>query len=110
LIAGEMKLIVALAFTIGTMVLGAGVAHADNDSDHINNLKSHGLFPSTGTSESQWETSAINAAHEICGLAAAGYSRNGIKVHCTAKHPDNESTVNVMVDAAMATYCPEYWG
>jgi hypothetical protein len=38
-----MKLIAAAAFSIGALVLGAGVAHADNDSDYINNLKSHGL-------------------------------------------------------------------
>jgi hypothetical protein len=53
-----MKPIVALTLTLAALVLGAGVAHADNDSDYINNLKSHGLSPSPGTSESQWEAGA----------------------------------------------------
>jgi Protein of unknown function (DUF732) len=105
-----MKLIVGTAITIGAMVLGTGVAHADNDADYINNLKSHDLSPAPGTSESQWEAGAIKAAHDICGMAASGLSRDGIKAHYTAKHPDNASTVNATVDAAVATYCPQYWG
>jgi hypothetical protein len=104
-----MKLIAAAAFSIGALVLGAGVAHADNDSDYINNLRSHGLSPTPGTSESQWEASAIHAAHDICGLAAQGQSRDGIAAHYAARHPDNGNTVRVTVDAAVATYCPQYW-
>jgi hypothetical protein len=94
---------------IGVTVGCAPIAHADNDSDYINNLKQHGLSPAPGTSESQWETGAIQAAHDICGKAAAGYRRDGIKAHYTAKHPDDADTVNATVDAAVATYCPQYW-
>jgi hypothetical protein len=104
-----MKLIAATALTIGALVLGTRVAHADADSDYLNNLKSHGLQPSPGTSESDWAAGAIKAAHDICSLAASGTSRDGIKAHYSAKHPDNASTVNATVDAAVATYCPQYW-
>ena len=104
-----MKPVVALAFTIGALVLGTGVAHADDDSDYISNLKQHGLTPSPGVSESQWEAGAIRAAHDICGLAAQGQSRDGIKAQYTAKQPNNANTVNATVDAAVATYCPRYW-
>jgi hypothetical protein len=104
-----MKVVVAIAFTLAALVLGTGVAHADADSDYLNNLKSHGLQPSPGTSESDWAAGAIKAAHDICGLAASGTSRDGIKAHYTAKHPDNASTVSATVDAAVATYCPQYW-
>jgi Protein of unknown function (DUF732) len=104
-----MKLIVAATITLPILALGTGVAHADNDSDYINNLKSHGLSPTPGTSESQWEAGAIHAAHDICGLAAQGQSRDGIAAHYAAGHPDNGNTVRVTVDAAVATYCPQYW-
>ena len=106
----NVKLIAATALTIGALVLGTGVAHADDDSDYINNLKQHGLSPSPGTSESQWEAGAIRAAHDICGLAAQGQSRDGIAAHYAAGHPDHGNTVRVTVDAAVATYCPQYWG
>jgi Protein of unknown function (DUF732) len=104
-----MKVLAALAFTAGALVLGTGVAHADDDSDYISNLKQHGLQPSSGTSESDWAAGAIKAAHDICGMAASGTSRDGIKAHYTAKHPENASTVNATVDAAVSTYCPQYW-
>jgi hypothetical protein len=97
------------AILIGATAGFAPIAHADDDADYINNLKQHGLSPTPGTSESQWETTAIRAAHDICGKAAAGYSRDGIKAHYTAKNPDNADSVNVTVDAAVATYCPQYW-
>lgn len=97
------------AMLIGATVGLVPIAHADGDSDYINNLKQHGLSPAAGTSESQWETGAIKAAHDICGMAAAGDSRDGIKAHYTAKHPENADTVNATVDAAVATYCPQYW-
>jgi hypothetical protein len=62
-----------------------------------------------GSSESEWEATAIRAAHDVSGMAAAGYSRDRIKAHYTAKHPDNADSVNVTVDAAVATYCPLDW-
>ena len=104
-----MKPVAAVALAVAALVLGAAVAHADNDSDYINNLKQHGLSPSPGTSESQWEAGAIRAAHDICGLAAQGQSRDGIAAHYAARHPDIGATARVTVDAAVATYCPQYW-
>ncbi len=94
---------------IGATVGLAPFAHADADSDYINNLKQHGLSPAPGTSEGDWETTAIKAAHQVCGMAAAGYSRDGITAHYTAKHPDSGDNYKVLVDAAVATYCPQYW-
>jgi|SRR5271156_3704681 len=105
-----MKLIVATAITLGALALGTGAAYADGNSDYIDNLKSHGLPPAAGASESQWETGAIQAAHQMCGLAATGLSRDGITAHFTAQHPDDGNAVRIMVDAAEATYCPQYWG
>jgi hypothetical protein len=104
-----MKTIAVTAITFGALLAGTGVAHADNDSDYINNLKSHGLSPTPGISETQWEAGAIKAAHDICGMAASGQSRDGIKAHYAAKNPDNANNVNVTIDAAVATYCPQYW-
>jgi hypothetical protein len=104
-----VKTIVATAVTLGVLLSGAGVAHADADSDYINNLKSHGLSPTPGISESQWAAGAIKAAHDICGMAASGQTRDGIKAHYAAKNPDNVNNVNATIDAAVATYCPQYW-
>ena len=63
---GELtvKAIVGSAITLGALLSAAGVAHADADSDYINSLRSHGLSPTPGISESQWEASAIKAAHD----------------------------------------------
>jgi hypothetical protein len=94
---------------IGAAVALAPIAHADDDADYVNNLKQHGVSPSPGTSESQWEAGAIKAAHDICGMAAAGYSRDSITARYTARNPDSRDTVKVTVDAAVATYCPRYW-
>jgi Protein of unknown function (DUF732) len=104
-----VKAIAATAITLGALLSGAGLAHADADSDYINNLKSHGLSPTPGISESQWEAGAIKAAHDICGMAASGQSRDGIKARYAAKNPDNANNVNATIDAAVGTYCPQYW-
>jgi hypothetical protein len=104
-----VKAIAATAITLGALLSGAGLAHADADSDYINNLKSHGLSPTPGISESQWEAGAIKAAHDICGMAASGQNRDGIKARYAAKNPDNANYVNATIDAAVATYCPQYW-
>jgi hypothetical protein len=53
----------------GAAIAFAPVAHADNDSDYINNLRSHGPSP-VGISESQWETEVISSGHQICDMAA----------------------------------------
>jgi hypothetical protein len=94
---------------IGAAVGLAPITHADDDADYINNLKQHGLSPSPGASESQWEAGAIKAAHDICGMAAAGSSRDSITARYAARNPDSRDTVKVTVDAAVATYCPRYW-
>lgn len=107
--APTVKSVAAIAATIGALLSGAGIAHADADSDYIANLKSHGLSPTPGISESQWEASAIKAAHDICAKAASGQSREGIKAHYAAKNPDEANQVNATIDAAVATYCPQYW-
>ena len=99
---------ISVAVLTGAAIAFAPAVHADNDSDYINNLKSHGLSPE-GTSESQWETAAISAAQTICGMAAGGLSRGGIKAQFEAKYPDKKDVMDKMTDAAVATYCPEYW-
>jgi hypothetical protein len=104
-----MKTIAATAIALGALLSGVGVARADADSDYINNLKSHGLSPTPEISETQWEAGAIKAAHDICGMAASGQSRDGIKALYTAKNPDNANNVNVTIDAAVGAYCPQYW-
>jgi hypothetical protein len=109
-----MKSITAIGFTLAmvalALVLGVGLAHASTDSDYIADLKSHGFYPEGGMSESRWESTAIQSAHEICGWAAEGYTRQGIKAHLSAKHPDKSDIPNILVDAAIANYCPQYWG
>jgi hypothetical protein len=104
-----MKAVAVIAITVGALLSGTGVAHADADSDYINSLKAHGLTPTPGVSEPQWQASAIKAAHDICGMAASGQSRDAIKARYAAKNPDNANNVNVTIDAAVATYCPQYW-
>jgi Protein of unknown function (DUF732) len=103
-----VKAIAATAITLGALLSGAGVAHADADADYIANLKSHGLSPTQGISESQWEAGAIKAAHDICGLAASGQSREAIKARYAAKNPGDANQVNATIDAAVAAYCPQY--
>ncbi len=101
--------------TIGAvMVIGAAlglapIAHANSDTDYLNNLKQHGLSPVPGTSESDWEATAIKAAHQVCDQAAAGNSRDAITARYTAKHPDTGDNYRALVDAAVASYCPQYW-
>jgi hypothetical protein len=104
-----VKAIMGTAIALCALLSGAGVAHADADADYINNLKSHGLSPTPGISESQWETGAIKAAHDICGMAASGQSRDAIKAQFAAKNPDHANNVNATIDAAVTAYCPQYW-
>jgi Protein of unknown function (DUF732) len=94
---------------IGTTIGLAPVAHADLDSEYINNLKGRGLYPADGVSESDWESGAIQAVHTTCAMATEGLGRDGIKAHEYATHPNSHDTINNMVDAAIATYCPQYW-
>lgn len=76
----------------------------------MRDLKSRGASRSTGMSESNWEAMVIPTAHSVCDWAALGISRAGIVAHEKARWPDNNGTVQALVDAAVATYCPEYWG
>jgi Protein of unknown function (DUF732) len=64
---------IGVAVLTGAAIAFAPVAHADNDSDYISNLRSHGLSP-VGVSESQWETEVISNGHQICDMAAGGLS------------------------------------
>jgi hypothetical protein len=99
---------IGVAVLTGAAIGFAPVAQADNDSDFINSLKSHGLSP-VGVSESQWETDVISNAHQICDMAAGGLSRDDIKTHFEASYPDKKEIVDKMTDAAVSTYCPQYW-
>jgi Protein of unknown function (DUF732) len=65
---------IGVAVLTGAVIAFAPVAHADNDSDYISNLRSHGLSP-VGVSEAQWETEVISNGHQICDMAAGGLSR-----------------------------------
>ncbi len=101
--------------TLGAvMVIGAAIglapiARAGTDADYINNLKQHGLSPAPGTAEGDWEATAVKAGHQVCDMAAAGNSRDAITSRYTAKHPDSGDNYRVLVDAAVSTYCPQYW-
>jgi hypothetical protein len=64
---------IGVAVLTGAAIAFAPVAHADNDSDYISNLRSHGLSP-VGVSESQWETEVISNGHQICDMAGGGLS------------------------------------
>jgi len=99
---------IGVAVLTGAAIAFAPVAHADNDSDYISNLRSHGLSP-VGVSESQWETEVISNGHQICDVAAGGLSRDGIKAHFEAKYPDKKDIVDRLTDAAVAAYCRQYW-
>jgi hypothetical protein len=99
---------IGAAVLSGAAIAFAPVAHADNDSDYINNLRSHGLSP-VGVSESQWETEVISSGHQICDMAAGGSSRDGIKAHFEPKYPYKKEIVDRMTEAAVAAYCPQYW-
>jgi hypothetical protein len=98
---GAVMLVGATAF--------APIAHADPDTDYINYLKRHGLYPTSGVSESEWERKMIAAGHNVCEMTALGYTREGIKAHEKAEHPDSSHTIDAIVDGAVATYCPQYW-
>ena len=99
---------IGVAVLIGSVIVFAPVAHADNDSDYISNLRSHGLSP-VGGSEAQWETEVISNGHQICDMAAGGLSRDGIKAHFEDTYPDKKEIVDRLTDAAVAAYCPQYW-
>ena len=77
---------IGVAVLIGAVIAFVPVAHADNDSDYISNLRSHGLSP-VGVSEAQWETEVISNGHQICDLAAGGLGRDGIKAHLEGQVP-----------------------
>jgi Protein of unknown function (DUF732) len=99
---------IGVAVLIGAVIAFAPVAHADNDSDYISILRSHGLSP-VGVSEAQWETEVISNGHQICDLAAGGLGRDGVKAHLEDKYPGKKEIVDSMTDAAVATYCPQHW-
>jgi hypothetical protein len=99
---------IGVAVLTGAAIAFAPVAHADNDSDYISNLRRQGLSP-VGVSESQWETEVISNGHQICDMAAGGLSRDGIKAHFEAQYADKKEIVDRLTDAAVAAYCPQYW-
>lgn len=99
----------AAAALLGAAVVSAATAHADDDADYIGQLKRSGLFPSPGVSRAKWEADMINAGHSVCQMIAAGYTRDGIKAREGAKNPGSKHNAQVVVDAAVAIYCPEYW-
>ena len=99
---------IGVAVLIGAIIAFAPVAHADNDSDYISILRSHGLSP-VGVSEAESETEVISNGHQICDLAAGGLGRDGVKAHLEDKYPGKKEIVDSMTDAAVATYCPQHW-
>ena len=98
-----MKLIVAAAFTLGTLVLGTGVAHADPASfnsyeqAYLRELHNDGIPVSN-------EQSTVAVGHDVCNLLASG----GTKELAMNALPQNLTMANrrVVVDAAVTYLCP----
>ena len=77
--------------------VGGGVAHADADSDY-KQPPGRTFIAHARTSESQWEASAIKAAHDICGLAASGQTPDGIRRNMPPKTLIMSTTMNATID------------
>jgi hypothetical protein len=98
-----MKLIVAAAFTLGTLVLGTGVAHADpasfnsDEQAYLRELRNDGIPVSN-------EQSTVAVGHDVCNLLASG----GTKELAMNALPSNLDMAQrrTIVDASVTYLCP----
>jgi hypothetical protein len=98
-----MKLIVAAAFKLGTLVLGTGVAHADpasfnsDEQAYLRELHNDGIPVSN-------EQSTVAVGHDVCNLLASG----GTKELAMNALPSNLDMAQrrTIVDASATYLCP----
>jgi Protein of unknown function (DUF732) len=97
------KLIVAAAFTLGTLVLGTGVAHADppsfnsDEQAYLRELHNDNIpVPD--------DQAAVQVGHDVCNLLAAG----GTKERAMNALPSNLDMAQrrTIVDASVTYLCP----
>jgi uncharacterized protein DUF732 len=98
-----MNAIVAVAFTLGTLVLGTGVAHADpasfnsDEQAYLRELHNDGIPISN-------EHSTVAVGHDVCNLLASG----GTKEMAMNSLPSNLDMAqrHTIVDASATYLCP----
>jgi Protein of unknown function (DUF732) len=105
-----MKTVLATAITIAALTLSSGVAHADEtDQEFIGYVVFHGQSPASGVSQRDWQTSMIEAGHELCARLGAGESRNSIiRDEVSRLGSDVGHEVGTLIDAAETFYCPQF--
>jgi hypothetical protein len=98
-----MKLIVAAAFTLGTLVLGTDVAHADppsfnsDEQAYLRELHNDNIpVPN--------DQAAVTVGHDVCNLLASG----GTKEKAVNALPSNLDMAQrrTIVDASVTYLCP----
>jgi hypothetical protein len=98
-----IKLIVAAAFTLGTLVLGTGVAHADppsfnsDEQAYLRGLHNDGIPVSD-------DQATVTVGHDVCNLLASG----GTKEMAVNALPSNLDMAQrrTIVDASATYLCP----
>jgi Protein of unknown function (DUF732) len=98
-----MNAIVAVAFTLGALVLGTGVAHADpasfnsDEQAYLRELHNDGIPISN-------EHSTVAVGHDVCNLLASG----GTKEMAMNALPSNLDMAqrHTIVDASATYLCP----
>ena len=98
-----MKTTVGAVFTLATLVLGTGIAHADppsfnsDEQAYLRELQNDGIPVSD-------EQSAVTVGHDVCNLLAAG----GSKERAVNALPSNLDMAQrrTIVDASATYLCP----
>ena len=98
-----MKIIVAVSFTLGTLVLGTGVAHADppsfnsDEQAYLRELHNDNIpVPN--------DQAAVTVGHAVCNLLASG----GTKEMAMNALPSNLDMAQrrTILDASVTYLCP----
>jgi hypothetical protein len=98
-----MNAIVAVAFTLGTLVLGTGVAHADpasfnsDEQAYLRELHNDNIPVSN-------DQAVVTVGHDVCNLLASG----GTKEMAMNALPPNLDMAQrrTVVDASVTYLCP----
>ncbi|MGO9068992.1 DUF732 domain-containing protein [Mycobacterium sp.] len=104
------RIFTAATIPLAALLIGApAIAHADSaqDQQFIAEISQYGSR-ALGTSQADWEQSAIAAGHEVCtNLALPGATEGSLSHHLVDRNID-KVTADGLVRSAVDVYCPQY--
>jgi Protein of unknown function (DUF732) len=104
-LGAAVPLAAAALSVVGSLVLGAAPAHADNDDNvFLRAVHSRGL-----ENKAEGDAGLVRVGHAICTLLADGYSMNAMvdsgELYASKLSADD---VKFFVQTSAAAFCPQY--